>query len=156
MKSGMLAAEAVIEALAGGGAADLSAYSRRLRDSWVWDELSLVRNIRPSFAKFGMWGGLAYSAIDTYLLRGKAPWTFHHAHPDNETLLEASAAPRIEYPRPDGKLTFDRLSSVFISNTNHEENQPAHLQLADPEHGDHAQLAALPQSGDAVLSGRRL
>ena len=133
MKSGMLAAEAVAEALAEGGAGDLSAYESRLRDSWVWHELSLVRNIRPSFAKFGMWGGLAYSAIDTYLLRGKAPWTFHHPHPDNETLLEASAAPRIEYPRPDGVLTFDRLSSVFISNTNHEENQPAHLRLADPE-----------------------
>jgi electron-transferring-flavoprotein dehydrogenase len=133
MKSGMLAAETVAEALAEGGAGDLSAYESRLRDSWVWHELSLVRNIRPSFAKFGMWGGLAYSAIDTYLLRGKAPWTFHHPHPDNETLLEASAAPRIEYPRPDGVLTFDRLSSVFISNTNHEENQPAHLRLADPE-----------------------
>ncbi|HEY2619275.1 MAG TPA: electron transfer flavoprotein-ubiquinone oxidoreductase [Acetobacteraceae bacterium] len=133
MKSGMLAAEAVAEALAEGGAGDLSAYESRLRDSWVWHELSLVRNIRPSFAKFGMWGGLAYSALDTYLLRGKAPWTFHHPHPDNETLLEASAAPRIEYPRPDGVLTFDRLSSVFISNTNHEENQPSHLRLADPE-----------------------
>ena len=132
MKSGMLAAEAVAEALAAGGSGDLSGYETRLRESWVWDELSLVRNIRPSFAKFGLWGGLAYSALDTYLLRGKAPWTFHHPHPDNETLLEASAAPRIEYPRPDGVLTFDRLSSVFISNTNHEENQPAHLRLADP------------------------
>jgi electron-transferring-flavoprotein dehydrogenase len=132
MKSGMLAAETVAEALGAGGSAELSGYEARLRDSWVWQELSLVRNIRPSFAKFGMWGGLAYSALDTYLLRGKAPWTFHHAHPDNETLLEAAAAPRIEYPRPDGVLTFDRLSSVFISNTNHEENQPPHLQLADP------------------------
>jgi electron-transferring-flavoprotein dehydrogenase len=132
MKSGMLAAETVAEALAAGGSTELSGYEARLRDSWVWQELSLVRNIRPSFAKFGMWGGLAYSALDTYLLRGKAPWTFHHGHPDNETLLEAAAAPRIEYPKPDGVLTFDRLSSVFISNTNHEENQPAHLRLADP------------------------
>ena len=104
-----------------------------LRNSWVWHELSSVRNIRPSFAKFGLWGGLAYSALDTYMLRGKAPWTFHHPHPDNETLLEASAAEQIDYPRPDGVLTFDRLSSVFISNTNHEENQPAHLRLADPD-----------------------
>ena len=133
MKSGMLAAEAVAAALAAGGTDDLSDYDSRLRQSWVWQELSRVRNIRPAFAKFGLWGGLAYSAIDTYLLRGKAPWTFHHPHRDNETLLEASAAPRIEYPRPDGVLTFDRLSSVFISNTNHEENQPAHLRLADPE-----------------------
>jgi electron-transferring-flavoprotein dehydrogenase len=132
MKSGMIAAETVAEALAAGGAQDLSAYETKLRASWVWEELSLVRNVRPSFAKFGLWGGLAYSAIDTYLLRGKAPWTFHHAHPDNDTLLDGQSAPRIEYPRPDGVLTFDRLSSVFISNTNHEENQPAHLRLADP------------------------
>ncbi len=133
MKSGMLAAEVVAEALAAGGEGDLSGYDARIRESWVWRELSQVRNVRPSFAKFGLWGGLAYSALDTYLLRGKAPWTFHHPHPDNETLLEASAAPRIDYPRPDGVLTFDRLSSVFISNTNHEENQPGHLRLTDPE-----------------------
>jgi electron-transferring-flavoprotein dehydrogenase len=133
MKSGMLAAETVADALAAGGTADLAGYEERLRASWVWQELSQVRNIRPAFAKYGLWGGLAYSAIDTYLLRGKAPWTFHHRHPDNETLLEAEAAPRIEYPRPDGVLTFDRLSSVFISNTNHEENQPPHLHLVDPE-----------------------
>jgi electron-transferring-flavoprotein dehydrogenase len=133
MKSGMLAAETVSEALTAGGAQDLAPYESKLRESWVWQELSLVRNIRPSFAKFGLWGGLAYSALDTYVLRGKAPWTFHHAHPDNDTLIEAASAPRIEYPRPDGVLTFDRLSSVFLSNTNHEENQPPHLQLANPE-----------------------
>jgi electron-transferring-flavoprotein dehydrogenase len=132
MKSGMVAAETVAEALAAGGTQDLAHYEARLRESWVWEELSLVRNVRPSFAKFGLWGGLAYSALDTYLMRGKAPWTFHHAHPDNDSLLEAQSAPRIDYPRPDGVLTFDRLSSVFISNTNHEENQPPHLRLADP------------------------
>ena len=132
MMSGMLAAETVAEALAAGGAPELTGYEEKLRASWVWQELSRVRNIRPAFAKYGLWGGLAYSAVDTYLLRGKAPWTFHHPHPDNETLLEAQAAPRIDYPRPDGVLTFDRLSSVFISNTNHEENQPPHLVLADP------------------------
>ena len=133
MKSGVLAAEAAADALAAGGTGELTGYEERLRASWVWQELSQVRNIRPAFAKYGLWGGLAYSAIDTYLLRGKALWTFHHRHPDNETLLGAEAAPRIEYPRPDGVLTFDRLSSVFISNTNHEENQPPHLHLADPE-----------------------
>ncbi|HVY16533.1 MAG TPA: electron transfer flavoprotein-ubiquinone oxidoreductase [Rhodopila sp.] len=133
MKSGMVAAEAVAEALAGSQPAEITSYPDRLQRSWVWEELSLVRNVRPSFAKFGMWGGLAYSAIDTYLFRGKAPWTFHHPHPDNETLLDADKAPRIAYPKPDGVLTFDRLSSVFISNTNHEENQPAHLQLLDPD-----------------------
>jgi electron-transferring-flavoprotein dehydrogenase len=133
MKSGMLAAEAVAEALAAGEApAELTAYPEKLQASWVWTELGSVRNVRPAFAKFGMWGGLAYAALDTYVLRGKAPWTFHHPHPDNETLLEADKAPRIAYPKPDGVLTFDRLSSVFISNTNHEENQPAHLQLYQP------------------------
>ena len=133
MKSGILAAEAVAAALAGEGPGDLSDYESKLRESWVGDELSRVRNVRPAFAKFGLWGGMAYSALDTYILRGKAPWTFHYPHPDNETLLDASAAQQIDYPRPDGVLTFDRLSSVFISNTNHEENQPSHLQLADPE-----------------------
>ena len=132
MKTGMLAAEAVIDALAGSRPAELTAYPEALRASWVWEELERVRNIRPAFAKWGMWGGLVYSAMDTYLLRGRAPWTFHHPHADNETLMESSQVKPIEYPRPDGKLTFDRLSSVFISNTNHEENQPPHLQLLDP------------------------
>jgi electron-transferring-flavoprotein dehydrogenase len=132
MKTGMLAAEAVIEALGNGHPAELTAYPQALSESWVWEELQRVRNIRPAFSKWGMWGGLAYSAIDTYLLRGRAPWTLHHAHADNETLMEISQVTPIEYPKPDGKLTFDKLSSVFISNTNHEENQPPHLQLLDP------------------------
>ena len=133
MKTGMLAAEAVAAALAGDRPAVLDAYPEALEQSWVWEELSAVRNIRPAFAKWGMWGGLVYSAIDTYVFRGKAPWTFHHQHKDNETLMETSQVRPIEYPKPDGKLTFDRLSSVFISNTNHEENQPAHLTLRDPK-----------------------
>jgi electron-transferring-flavoprotein dehydrogenase len=132
MKSGMIAAEAVAEALAGDRPAELTAYPEKLHQSWVWEELSAVRNIRPGFARFGLLGGLAYAAADTYLFRGRAPWTFRYAHRDNETLLEAANAPRIDYPKPDGVLTFDRLSSVFISNTNHEENQPVHLHLRDP------------------------
>ncbi len=132
MRTGMAAAEAVAEALAGAKPPVIGAYEDKVKASWVWDELHGVRNIRPSFAKFGMFGGLAYSALDTYVFRGKAPWTFHYAHKDNETLVEADKAPKIAYPKPDGKLTFDRLSSVFISNTNHEENQPAHLKLLDP------------------------
>ena len=132
MKSGMLAAEAVAGALAGDRAPVLHEYPRALRASWVWDELYAVRNVRPSFAKFGFWGGFAYSALDTVVLRGRAPWTFRHPHRDNETLIPAADAPRIAYPKPDGKLTFDKLSSVFISNTNHEENQPAHLHLREP------------------------
>ncbi len=132
MKSGMLAAEAVAEALTGDRPVQLVAYPQKLRESWVWEELYSVRNIRPAFARFGLSGGLSYAASDTYVFRGKAPWTFHHTHPDNETLIPADKARRIDYPKPDGVLTFDRLSSVFISNTNHEEDQPPHLHLRDP------------------------
>ncbi len=132
MKSGMLAAEAAAEALRGPGPADLAGYEENLRKSWVWSELAAARNLRPAFAHAGLWGGLAYAALDTYVFRGHAPWTLRHPHPDNATLMPADAAPRIDYPKPDNVLTFDRLSSVFISNTNHEEDQPSHLHLADP------------------------
>ena len=127
MKSGMVAAETVFARLNGDNGAEVR---RAIEASWIWPELYRVRNIRPSF-RLGLWGGLAYSALDTYLLGGRAPWTLHH-HRDNESLVPASSAPRIEYPRPDGKVSFDRLSSVFISNTNHEEDQPPHLKLRDP------------------------
>jgi electron-transferring-flavoprotein dehydrogenase len=127
MKSGMVAAETVFRRLAGDDAASVR---RALEHSWVWDELRRVRNIRPSFRR-GLYAGLAYSAFDTYILRGVAPWTFHN-HPDHLQLVPASSAQRIDYPRPDGKVSFDRLSSVFISNTNHEEDQPPHLRLRDP------------------------
>ena len=132
MKSGMLAAEAVADALANGRPAEPVSYEDRFRGSWLHDELHGVRNIRPSFARFGLYGGIAYSAVDTYVLRGKAPWTMKHRHADHETLTPAAQATPIVYPKPDGVLTFDRLSSVFISNTNHEEDQPPHLVLRDP------------------------
>ncbi|MBC7801549.1 MAG: electron transfer flavoprotein-ubiquinone oxidoreductase [Gemmatimonadaceae bacterium] len=132
MKSGMLAAEAVAQALDQGRPAEPDSYERRFRDSWLYPELHGARNIRPAFAKLGLFGGIAYSALDTFLLRGRAPWTLHHAHGDHESLRPASASPRIDYPKPDGTLTFDKLSSVFISNTNHAEDQPAHLKLRDP------------------------
>jgi electron-transferring-flavoprotein dehydrogenase len=127
MKSGMVAAETVFRRLSGESEAEVR---RALQESWIWEELRRVRNIRPSF-RWGLWAGLAYSALDTYVFRGSAPWTLHH-HPDHTQLDKASEARRIDYPRPDGKITFDRLSSVFISNTNHEEDQPAHLRLRDP------------------------
>ncbi|MCQ8279350.1 electron transfer flavoprotein-ubiquinone oxidoreductase [Acetobacteraceae bacterium KSS8] len=133
MKSGMLAAEAVAEALAGSRPAEPASFTRKVRQSWLWGELRDVRNVRPAFAKWGQIGGFAYSAIDTVLLRGRAPWTLHHPHADNEVLDKASASKPIAYPKPDGTLTFDKLSSVFLSNTNHEENQPVHLKLRDPE-----------------------
>jgi electron-transferring-flavoprotein dehydrogenase len=132
MKSGMLAAEAVAAELNGARNPEPATYPGLLEDSWLWDELYKVRNIRPGFAKFGFWGGMANAAIDTYLFRGRAPWTLRHKHPDNVTLKEADAVNPIAYPKPDGVLTFDRNSSVFISNTNHEENQPVHLHLLDP------------------------
>lgn len=131
MKSGMVAAESVFDAL---GTAEpvfeVNAYPDRLKQSWLWEELSQVRNIRPSF-RWGLFGGVLYSAIDTYILRGRAPWTLHH-HEDHKALKPAYAYTPIEYPKPDGKVSFDKLSSVFISNTNHEENQPCHLTLRDP------------------------
>jgi electron-transferring-flavoprotein dehydrogenase len=130
MKSAMCAAEAAWPAIkAGGRATVLDAYPDSLRRSWVWDDLSRARNVRPAF-RWGLWGGIAYSAIDTYLLRGRAPWTFRH-HADHERLLPAAAARPIAYPKPDGKISFDKLSSVFLSGTNHEENQPCHLTLKD-------------------------
>jgi electron-transferring-flavoprotein dehydrogenase len=132
MKSGMVAAEAIAAALDGEAPPPvLESYPTALQASWVWSELSGVRNIRPGFAKYGFWGGMAAAALDTYVLRGKAPWTWTH-HADNETLKPAAEAKKIAYPKPDGVLTFDRLSSVFLSNTNHEEHQPSHLVLRDP------------------------
>jgi electron-transferring-flavoprotein dehydrogenase len=130
MKSGMLAAESIFAALADPAAIEVSGYREAIEKSWIWEELKAVRNIRPGFSG-GMWMGLAHAAIDTYLFRGKAPWTLHH-HADHESLKPADQCLPIAYPKPDGKVSFDRLSSVFISNTNHEENQPPHLKLADP------------------------
>ena len=130
MKSGTVAAEAVFAAVAAGrGADEVTEYPERLRQSWLWEEIYRVRNIKPSFS-WGLWAAIAYSALDTYILRGKAPWTFHHK-PDHAKLKKASECPKIEYPKPDGVITFDKLSSVFISNTNHEEDQPCHLTLKD-------------------------
>jgi electron-transferring-flavoprotein dehydrogenase len=131
MKSGMTAAEAVFEALAEDGTGnEVTAYAERLRQTWLWDELRRCRNIRPSFHK-GLWAGVAYSGLDTYLLRGRAPWTFHH-HADHSMLRKANECEPIEYPKPDGVVSFDRNSSVFLSATNHEEDQPVHLTLKDP------------------------
>jgi electron-transferring-flavoprotein dehydrogenase len=127
MKSGMVAAEAVFRRLSGDEGAGVR---RMLEQSWVWDELRRARNIRPGF-RWGLWAGLGNAALDTYVLRGRAPWTLRH-HADHLRLVQAKSARPIDYPRPDGQLTFDRLSSVFLSNTNHEENQPPHLKLRDP------------------------
>ena len=129
MKSGMTAAEAIVDHFSADGGSEVSSYQERMEKSWVFEELHKVRNIRPSF-RWGLWGGIVYSGLDTFVLRGKAPWTFAH-HPDHGRLKKASESPRIEYPKPDGEVSFDKNSSVYLSGTNHEEDQPVHLQLKD-------------------------
>jgi electron-transferring-flavoprotein dehydrogenase len=132
IKTGMLAAEAAFEAIAAGrGADELSAYPEAFRKSWLFDELWQARNFKQWMSK-GLYAGTVMVGIEQVLLGGKFPWTLHHKHADHECLKPASAFKPIVYPKPDGRLTFDRLSSVFISNTNHEENQPVHLTLKDP------------------------
>ncbi len=137
IKSGMLAAEAIFGILDEATEAETSgkeaaAYRQLFEASWLHEELYRVRNIRPAF-KWGLWPALAYGALDTYLFKGKAPWTLKHHAPDHATLKPADQCQPIVYPKPDGKVSFDRLSSVFLSATNHEENQPAHLRLKDPQ-----------------------
>jgi len=132
IKSGMLAAEAACEALKGGRAHDeLGAYPQAFKASWLYEELHRARNFKPWMSK-GLYTGTLMVGVDQVVFRGKAPWTLHHHHADHETLKPKSEAQPIAYPKPDGKLTFDRLSSVFISNTNHSEDQPIHLHLKDP------------------------
>ncbi|MCE2679643.1 MAG: electron transfer flavoprotein-ubiquinone oxidoreductase [Burkholderiales bacterium] len=131
IKTGMLAAEAAFDALATGRAQDeLEAYPRAFNDSWLFDELYKARNFKQWMGK-GLYSGTMMVGLEQKVLGGHVPWTLHHNHTDHETLKPANAFEPIVYPKPDGKLTFDRLSSVFISNTNHEENQPAHLTLKD-------------------------
>ena len=132
MKSAMLAADTLFALLGDENAGnEATGYTAAYKASWVHDELYSVRNVRPSF-QWGLWPAMIYSAIDTYLFRGRAPWTLHHKHADHETLKPASQMPKIAYPKPDNVLTFDKLSSVFLSNTNHREDEPIHLRLKDP------------------------
>ncbi|MBI1397631.1 MAG: NAD(P)-binding protein [Betaproteobacteria bacterium] len=131
IKTGMMAAEAAVDALASGRSGDLlDAYPDAFARSWLHDELYRARNFKPAMAK-GLYKGTVLVGLDQVVFKGRAPWTLHNTHADHECLLPASECTPIEYPKPDGKLTFDRLSSVFISNTNHEENQPVHLTLKD-------------------------
>lgn len=131
MKSGMLAAEAVFDMLSRESLEnEATSYTEAFKSSWLFDELWKVRNVRPSF-RWGLWGGIMYSAIDTYIFNGQAPWTLRHLHADHECLKKAKEMPKIHYPKPDGKISFDKLSSVFISNTNHRDYEPVHLRLKD-------------------------
>jgi len=132
IKSGMLAAEAAQAALAAGRSHDeLTDYPRAFEASWLYPELHRARNFKPWMSK-GLHVGTLMVGIDQVLFRGKAPWTLAHAHADHETLARKESVRPIAYPKPDGVLTFDRLSSVFVSNTSHEEDQPSHLRIKDP------------------------
>ena len=130
MKSGMLAADAIFDQRKDTGSKEIKAYGERLRKSWISKELHRVRNIRPAF-RFGLWWGLLYAAFDTYILRGRAPWTFRHRS-DHKHLLSRTRARPIVYPKPDGILSFDLLTNLSFSGVYHEENQPAHLLLKQP------------------------
>jgi electron-transferring-flavoprotein dehydrogenase len=132
IKSGMLAAEAAVPALKEGrGGDELKTYPESFRASWLHEELFKARNFKPWMSK-SLHLGAVMVGVDQVLFRGKAPWTLRHQHADHETLIEKSKARPIEYPKPDGILTFDRLTDLSFSNTNHNENQPPHLRLKDP------------------------
>lgn len=135
MKSAMIAADVIADSLKAGdeGQQDLTQYQTEFEKSWLYDELYSSRNFGPVMHKLGTTLGGAYNTIDQNWFGGKLPFTFKDDTPDYNTLKPASASPKIDYPKPDGKLSFDRLSSVFLSNTNHEEGQPVHLRLANPD-----------------------
>lgn len=133
MKSGMLAAEAIFEAISTGdeGGKDLTSFTDKIKASWLYDELYKTRNFGPVMHKFGTFVGGAYNTIDQNFFGGKLPFNFKDDSLDHAQLKLAADAPVINYPKPDNVLSFDKLSSVFISNTNHAEEQPCHLKLAD-------------------------
>ncbi|HLF59486.1 MAG TPA: electron transfer flavoprotein-ubiquinone oxidoreductase [Alphaproteobacteria bacterium] len=137
MKTGMLAAEAAFASLSrsADGREPLTAYQEAYRKSWVYQDLHRVRNVKPGL-KWGMWLGTLHGGIHMWLnnlgLGFLVPWTLHHKKADHETLEPAARSRAIAYPKPDGVVTFDKMSSVYLSNTNHEEDQPVHLKLADP------------------------
>eukprot|EP00747_Dinoflagellata_sp_TGD_P156558 gnl/TRDRNA2_/TRDRNA2_177673_c0_seq8.p2 gnl/TRDRNA2_/TRDRNA2_177673_c0~~gnl/TRDRNA2_/TRDRNA2_177673_c0_seq8.p2 ORF type:complete len:547 (-),score=108.04 gnl/TRDRNA2_/TRDRNA2_177673_c0_seq8:46-1686(-) len=134
MKSGMLGAEAVFEALKDGKSGEeIKSFQKKFEDSWLFKELYAERNFGPAMHKFGNVVGGAIAFFEQNILRGSLPITFHDTTPDYATLKPAAECKKVTYPKPDNTLTFDRLSSVFISNTNHEEDQPVHLKLTDPE-----------------------
>ncbi len=132
MKSGMVAADVIVEALSDGKEnADLAEYKTAFELSWAYKELYQSRNFGPVMHKLGKFLGGAYNTLDQNLFGGSLPFNFEDNIPDHATLVAADQAEKIDYPRADGKLSFDKLSSVFLSNTNHEESQPCHLRLKD-------------------------
>ena len=129
MKSGIIAAETINEHLK--EQKDLSIYEKNFKNSWAFKELKSARNVKPSFS-WGLILGIIFTGIDQILFRGRLPFTLKHKHADHETLKPASEMPKIDYPKPDNVITFDKTSSVYLTGTNHTENQPVHLQLKDP------------------------
>ncbi len=132
MKSGMLAAKAAFAAIASDQPPLELDLQQRVEGSWIWDELEKARNIRPGFAKGGLWGGLVHAALDTYILRGRAPWTLRH-HSDHEALKPAVDMPQISYPKADGVISFDKATNLSFAAVSHEEDQPCHLQIKDEQ-----------------------
>ncbi|MFO1356772.1 MAG: electron transfer flavoprotein-ubiquinone oxidoreductase [Gammaproteobacteria bacterium] len=132
MKTGMLAAESIFAALGAGAPEVLEDFGERVRNSWVHEELYRARNFGPAQYKLGTFLGAAFTWFDQNIAGGRLPFTWHNPVPDHAALRRAAECPRIEYPKPDGVVGFDRLSSVYLSGTNHEEDQPCHLRLADP------------------------
>jgi electron-transferring-flavoprotein dehydrogenase len=141
MKTGMLAGETVYEAVKAGSSEDeLTKYETAFKNSWVYEELYTARNIIPTQHKLGLFFGSAFAWVDQYIFRGRMPFTLTDSKPDHEQLKLASKCAKPDYPKPDGKISFDKLSSVFLSNTSHEEDQPCHLQLADTNIPIHSNL----------------
>ncbi len=135
MKSGMLAAESIIEVLHKDEPALLNTYPEKIRQSWIWKDLYAARNVKPAFSKWGSLGGLFYSSLDLWFhsLGINLPWTLKHGKADHESLIPLEEAQLINYPAPDRKITFDRSSSIYLSKISHEENQPVHLHLKDAD-----------------------
>jgi len=128
MKSGIIAAEAIIEHIKND--TNLSIYETKFKKSWVFKELYTARNVKPSF-RWSLILAILFTGLDQILFRGRLPFTLRHKHADHETLRPANQMPKIDYPKPDGKISFDKTSSVYLTGTNHTENQPVHLQLKD-------------------------
>ena len=128
MKSGIIAAETIIEHIKNN--TDLSIYETKFKKSWAFKELYAARNVKPSF-RWSLILAIIFTGLDQILFRGRLPFTLKHKHADHETLKPVSQMPKIDYPKPDGKISFDKTSSVYLTGTNHAENQPVHLQLKD-------------------------
>ena len=130
MKSGIIAAETIVDHIKNNS--NLSIYELKFKKSWAFKELYAARNVKPSFG-WGLFLAILFTGLDQIFFRGKLPFTLRHKYADHETLKPANQMPKINYPNPDGKITFDKTSSVYLTGTNHTENQPVHLKLKDKE-----------------------